>query len=189
MKRSTLAGVRGNRTQERALLVELERAARALEETLVGLGESDREVRELLDGAGFSSLRGELRAPVSGTIQQEFGRVVDAEYRTETFRKGIEFGAEAGDSVRAVARGQVRYAGWFRGYGKIVIVDHGDGFFTVSGHLADIFVAPGDPVRPGDTLGTVGDTGSLSGPALYFEIRAGGEPLNPAQWLRAGGRG
>jgi len=189
MQRTTLASVRGNRTQERELLVELERAARALEETLANLGESDHEMREMLDGAGFSNLRGRLRAPVSGRIQQEFGRVVDEEYRTETFSKGVEFGAKAGDSVKAVARGQVRYAGWFRGYGKIVIVDHGDAFFTVSGHLADVFVEVGDPVRPGDTLGTVGDTGSLSGPALYFEIRAGGEPLDPTKWLRRGGRG
>ena len=88
--------------------------------------------------------------------------------------------------MRAVARGQVRYAGWFRGYGKIVIVDHGGGYFTVSGHLADVFVAVGELLDAGDTLGSVGDTGSLEGPGLYFEVRAGAESLDPAEWLSAG---
>ena len=83
----------------------------------------------------------------------------------------------------------VRFAGWFRGYGKIVIVDHGDTFFTVFGHLGEIGVAVGDPVRRGDRLGSAGDTGSLAGPRLYFEIRRGGQALDPAPWLRSAGRG
>ena len=82
--------------------------------------------------------------------------------------------------------GEVRYAGWFRGYGKIVILDHGDGYFTVSGHLADIYVEVGDWVNLRDTLGTVGETGSLSGPSLYFEVREGGDPLDPVEWLAKG---
>jgi septal ring factor EnvC (AmiA/AmiB activator) len=115
---------------------------------------------------------------------------VDSEYQTEIFRKGARFAARGGESVRSVARGEVRFAGWFRGYGQIVIVDHGDGYFTVSGHLSEIFVSVGDVLGEGDTLGTVGETGSLTGPALYFEIRAGGEPLDPAEWLGgSSGRG
>jgi septal ring factor EnvC (AmiA/AmiB activator) len=185
-KRDLLARVRTDRTNERALLVELERAARALEETLASLGERAPGSGAALDGSGFAERRGSLRAPVDGRINEHFGRVVDSEYQTEIFRKGARFDARVGESVWAVARGEVRFAGWFRGYGQIVIVDHGDGYFTVSGHLAEIFVEVGDGVGEGDTLGTVGETGSLTGPALYFEIRAGGEPMDPADWLASG---
>ena len=68
-------------------------------------------------------------------------------HQTAVFRNGVVLAAGAGDSVRAVARGRVRFAGWFRGYGKIVILDHGDGYFTVSGHLADIYVEVGDAMQ------------------------------------------
>ncbi len=85
--------------------------------------------------------------------------------------------------MRSVSIGEVRFAGWFRGYGKIVILDHGDQYFTVSGHLSEIFVEVGDVVDEKTTIGSVGETGSLSGPNLYFEIRRGSEPLNPGDWL------
>ncbi len=90
--------------------------------------------------------------------------------------------------MRAVAPGVVRFAGWFRGYGKLVILDQGDQYFSVMGHLQEIFVAVGDSVREGDTLGSAGDTGSLSGPSLYFELRHGSDPLDPGKWLRAPAR-
>ena len=184
-RRTLLEQVRTDRSHERSLLVELERAARALEETLSQLGDTDLPDAEL-DGVGFAGLRGQLDRPVKGEVRSRFGRVVDADYQTETFRNGIEIAAGAGDSVRAVARGQVRFAGWFRGYGKIVIVDHGGGYFTVSGHLADIYVEVGHIVDRGDTLGSVGETGSLRGPGLYFELRSEGEPVDPAEWLERG---
>lgn len=184
-RRAVLVRVRGDRSQERTLLIELERAARALEETLAGLGGADIPVADL-DGRRFEASRGRLARPVKGEIRGRFGRVLDDEYLTETFRNGIEIAATPGDSVRAVARGQVRYAGWFRGYGKIVIVDHGGGYFTVSGHLSDIFVEVGDVVEGADTLGSVGDTGSLRGAGLYFEMRSGAQPLDPADWLTKG---
>jgi septal ring factor EnvC (AmiA/AmiB activator) len=135
----------------------------------------------------FASLRGNLGAPVAAPVVQRFGRVAD-EFGTETFRKGVEFGARAGDPVAAVADGVVRFAGWFRGYGKIVILDHGESYFTVSGHLDEIAVSVGDALRAGERLGSVGDTGSLAGPRLYFEIRRAGQALDPAGWLRGEGR-
>ena len=117
------------------------------------------------------------------------GRIRDAEFQTETFRKGIEFGTRLGDPVYAVADGVVRFAGWFRGYGRIVIVDHGGDYFTVCGHLDEVAVAPGDAVREGDVIASAGETGSLAGPKLYFEIRRGSEALDPARWLRGGPAG
>ena len=185
-KSRLLASVRSDRTMERAVLVELERAARALEAKLVSLGETSRRGVSGLDATRFEALRGTLPAPIRGETASAFGLVVDAEFHTETFNKGIEFEAALGDSVRAVAFGEVRFAGWFRGYGKIVILDHGNRYFTVSGHLAELYVEVGQTVDRGDTLATAGDSGSLTGPGLYFEVRRGGEPLDPTQWLRPG---
>ncbi len=184
-KRVILRELRQNRTRERTALYELEAAAKVLEETLARLGGAPRD---RFDAAAvpFASLRGRLEPPVAGEVVAGFGRVVDPEFQTETFRKGIDLAAEEGTRVRAVADGAVRYAGWFRGYGKIVILDHGEGYFTVSGHLADAGVEVGARVAAGDPIGTVGETGSLSGPRLYFEIRHGGEPLDPAEWLHDG---
>ena len=184
-KRAILRELRENRTRERQALYELEAAAKVLEETLARLGEggASRD-RFIAAGRPFASLRGQLDPPVAGEVLAGFGRVVDPEFRTETFRKGVDLAAAEGTPVRAVADGAVRFAGWFRGYGKIVILDHGEGYFTVSGHLAETKVALGERVAAGDPLGTVGETGSLSGPRLYFEIRRGGEPLDPAEWLQ-----
>jgi septal ring factor EnvC (AmiA/AmiB activator) len=182
-KRELVARLHRDRTRERAALVELETAARALEETLTSLRQAPAR-RSKPSGPPFASLRERLAPPVEAPIATSFGRVVDAEFKTETFQSGVEFDAPIGVAVEAVAAGQVRFAGWFRGYGKLVILDHGDEYFTISGHLADIRVEVGDEVKSRGVIGTVGDTGSLSGPRLYFEVRHGREPLDPRGWFR-----
>ncbi len=181
-KRSLLARLRTDRDQERVALRELEAAAQRLEEKLERL---DRDPSPS-PSTGFARMRGKLRWPVDGSIIRSFGRVVDQEFRTAIFRKGVDFEAEAGTRVRSVAAGDVRFAGWFRGYGNTVIVDHGDRYFTVFAHLERIDAELGETVAEGDRLGTVGETGSLSGPLLYFEIRRGAQAQDPAEWLRAG---
>ncbi len=183
-KRRLMARVHADRARERGALVELEKAARALEETLASLGESDEAGRLHAAGPPFIALRRRLVPPIGAPVIVGFGRQVDDRYLTETFHSGWVFDAPAGTRVRAVAAGQVRFAGWFRGYGRLAIVDHGSGYFTVSGHLDELHVAVGDAVTRGETIGTVGETGSLAGPRLYFEIRKGGEPLDPSDWLR-----
>jgi septal ring factor EnvC (AmiA/AmiB activator) len=181
-KRRLASRLHADRSRERAALVELEKAARALEETLANLG-AEPPLPQTPSGAGFAALKGRLGAPVPGLVAQPFGRVVDAEFGTETFRSGVVFDAPLGTPVRAVAAGAVRFAGWFRGYGRLVILDHVDRYFTVSGHLADLAVEVGDAVEAGDPIGSVGDTGSLAGARLYFEIRQGSEALDPGDWL------
>ena len=179
-KGGILKSVRQNRTSERQLLLELEQAAQALEETIRTLG---ARAESGSVGAGFRERRGRLAPPVSAAISEPFGKVVDPEFKTTTFRSGVDFAAKAGTTVRAVGEGIVRFAGWFRGYGRIVIVDHGDGFHTISGHLDEIHVKVGVPVEEGESLGTVGETGSLGGPSLYFELRDNGDPVDPVPWL------
>ena len=186
-KRALVLDRKANRTRERSALAELETAGRALEETVAALPAQAQAAPFAPPAGAFVKLRGRLPPPVQAPIAQGFGRVVDDESRTATFRKGVEFAAPAGEPVRAVAAAQVRYAGRFRGYGKTVILDHGDGYFTVSSHLAETRVAVGEPVAAGAEIGSVGDTGSLSGPQLYFELRRGGEALDPRDWLAPSG--
>jgi septal ring factor EnvC (AmiA/AmiB activator) len=165
------------------MLVELERAAQALEETLAALGDRADDEHRPFEGAGFGERKGRLPLPTRASISQHFGRVVDEVYQTRTFRKGVEFDAPIGTEVEAVGDGEVRFAGWFRGYGKIVIIDHGDQYFTVSGHLSEMLVTIGALVQEGQAIGEVGETGTLARPSLYFELRKGSEPLDPAPWF------
>lgn len=183
-KRQLVARLHRDRSRERNALVELEKAARALEETLASLGSDASPVGRGAGGAPFPTLRSALVPPVKGPVVRGFGRQVDAEFGTQTFHPGVVFDAPRGRPVHAVAEGRVRFAGWFRGYGRLVILDHGDGYFTVTGHLETFDVAVGDAVARRERIGTVGETGSLSGPRVYFEVRRGGEALDPADWLQ-----
>jgi septal ring factor EnvC (AmiA/AmiB activator) len=182
-KGAILARVRTDRKTERGLLLELEQAAQALEETIRSLGRRAKRRGGSSAGTGLVAGKGSLRPPVDAAISGRFGRVVDPEFGTSTFRSGVDFAASAGASVRTVAAGIVRFAGWFRGYGRIVIVDHGAGFHTISGHLDEIEVEVGETLRESKVIGTVGETGSLGGPSLYFEVRRDGEPVDPQEWL------
>ena len=90
--------------------------------------------------------------------------------------------AHSGEAVRAVAAGEVVYADWFRNLGRLVIIDHGDGYMSLYGNTARIVVAPGARVAAGDTIATVGDDGAGAAHGLYFELRAAGRPLDPRAW-------
>ncbi len=182
-KQTLLAAVRSDRARERSALDELEAAARALEEKIAAFGGEESPTPAAVP---FATLRGQLVAPVDAEVVRRFGREVDAEFHTQVFHKGVDFGAALGAPVRAVAAGTVRFAGWFRGYGRMVILDHGDRFYSVSGHLDSLRVEAGQVVAASEAIGTVGDTGSLSGPRLYFEIREGSQAVDPLRWLVPG---
>jgi septal ring factor EnvC (AmiA/AmiB activator) len=182
-KQGLAAQMRRSRAHERSALAELETAARALETAVAALPEGEIAPPGRAPEIAFASLQGRLEAPVRGRVARGFGREVDPEFRTETFRKGVEFGVPHGTPVRAVADGRVLYAGRFRGYGNTVILDHGDQYFTVSAHLSELAVAVGDWVQAGDAVALSGESGSLAGPQLYFEVRRGGTALDPRDWL------
>jgi septal ring factor EnvC (AmiA/AmiB activator) len=184
-KRSLARQLGRSRALVRGALTELEIAGRALEETVAAWrgGGSPSSTAPIPDAPPFPSLRGRLPDPVRGALLGGYGRVLAPDARTATFRKGVVWEAPVGTPVYAVAAGRVRYAGRFRGYGNVVILDHGSDHFTVSAHLDRIDVALGDPVAAGTVIGAVGETGSLEGSQLYFEIRRGGEALDPADWL------
>jgi septal ring factor EnvC (AmiA/AmiB activator) len=134
-------------------------------------------------GRGFGTFRGRLPFPLEGQILSTFGRNENPKFNTFTVQKGIEIGAALGAEIHAVYPGRVLYSDWFKGYGKILIIDHGDGYYTLSGHASTLLKDVGEEVRRGEVVALVGDTGSLKGPCLYFEIRQRGKPLDPLEWL------
>lgn len=118
-----------------------------------------------------------------GTIISSFGKSQNKELHTTTFHKGIEIAAPAGTEIKAIYPGRVLYADWLKGYGKIIIIDHGEGYYTLSAHTSELFKKVGDEVKAGETVALVGDTNSFKGSCLYFEIRHHGNPQNPLEWL------
>ena len=99
---------------------------------------------------------------------------------------GLDFRSSSGDPVRATASGKVESAGWSGGYGKMVEIDHGNGLSTRYGHLSEIDVKVGQPIKIGQTIGRVGSTGRSTGPHLHYETRIEGDAVDPQKFLRAG---
>jgi septal ring factor EnvC (AmiA/AmiB activator) len=132
----------------------------------------------------FYSLKGKLSFPVEGEVITYFGKHEDPEFSTVSFNKGIEIASRIGSPIKAVLDGTVIYSDWFKGYGNIIIIDHGDGYYTLFGHVSELFKKVGDQVNAEEIIGLVGDTGSLKGANLYFEIRHHGKPLDPLDWLK-----
>jgi len=184
------------RREEREALLEALRTALSLHERAAAeVGEQARKLADFMStlppprtplagSTGFASLRGELPPPATGPVTAGFGRVLDPRFNTVTLQNGLDIAAPAGAPVRAVAGGRVVHAGWFKGYGNLIILDHGDGYHSLVAHLAGMQTAMGEEVQAGTVLGTVGDSGSLKGPYLYFEIREHGRPIDPRPWLR-----
>ncbi len=170
----------------RRALARQEESAAVMEDLLVEVGDTPVAAPTTEERPTFAAARGSLPWPAPGTVTETFGRKVHPVYGTVTLFKGIEIAAEEGGPVLAVFPGRVSFADWFPGasYGQVVIVGHGNGFVTIYGHLDELRVRTGDWVDAGAEVGTVGETGSLIGPSLYFEIREGSEAINPAQWLQ-----
>jgi len=126
---------------------------------------------------------GEIGWPVEGELEARFGTQLHPRFKTVTVRNGIDIVAPVGTSVSAVYEGQVVYASWFQGYGKLLILQHPGNVHSLYGYLSDFQVEVSDRVERGTPIAWVGDTGSLEGPRLYFEIRAQGRPEDPEKWL------
>lgn len=133
---------------------------------------------------GFASQKGRLPMPVRGQVVEGFGKHKHPEFNSYTFTKGIFIAAAAGSEIKAIYEGTVIFADYFKGYGNMVIVDHGGGYFTLYAHAERINRKVGSEVSRGDTLAVVGDVDSTRGPVLYFEVRHQGKPEDPAGWIR-----
>ncbi len=130
------------------------------------------------------------RKPVVGEVEftSGFGIRSDPFLGRPAMHTGLDFRASTGDPVRATANGKVASAGWAGGYGRMVEIDHGNGLSTRYGHLSEIGVKVGDPIKIGQVIGAVGSTGRSTGPHLHYETRIEGEAVDPQKFLRAGVR-
>jgi septal ring factor EnvC (AmiA/AmiB activator) len=135
-------------------------------------------------GIGLAALRGRLEWPVRGEVTAPFGKFRHPEFDGEILRKGIDIEAALGEEIKVVEKGRVVYADRFSGYGKMVIVDHGERYYTIYGHLSEFVKKVGEAVNRGETLGRAGDGDSLAGAKLYFEIRKDGHSIDPLPWFK-----
>lgn len=171
---------------------ELEKASKELENLIKNLEAKKRETVEQarLASLAFRQKEGRLPWPtISREVTKTYGKHQHPQYKTYTFHKGIDIKAPQGVEVWAVSKGTVVFAQWsenpgLREYGKMVMIAHGGGYYTLYAHLDSILVKENQEVEGGQVIGKVGQTASKKGSYLYFEIRKDGAPLNPLDWLR-----
>jgi septal ring factor EnvC (AmiA/AmiB activator) len=145
-------------------------------------GQSVKEVADAsLAGLNFPRLKGKLALPVAGEILSKFGQ--NREDGGPAW-KGLFIRARQGHEVHSVGSGKVAFADWLRGFGNLLIIDHGDGYLSLYSNNESLYKQPGDPVRAGDVVATVGSTGGQNEPGLYFELRHQGKPFDPLTWVR-----
>lgn len=187
-------GLAGRKKQKETVLASVKREKAGYERMLAELKDAQRRLLEIIresegkryEGDGFRNLKGRLLWPVDGRVAIPYGSQKDPEYNTPIFRNGIYIEAPAGSVARSVDDGKVVYADWFKGYGRLVVVNHGNGYHSLYANLAEIFLKTGDIIKKKAGVGRLGESGLLNKPALYFEIRYKGKPLNPMQWLTGG---
>jgi len=186
-----LDDIRRKRSLKLAAIESLKQAASDLDQTINALkSEFNRvEPRPKISSKDFSELKGLLNMPVKGKIISFFGPHRNKKYNVVNFQSGIEIKADRGEPIRAVYGGRVLYAKWFKGYGNMIIIDHGDNYYTIYAHAQELFASQGKTVEKGEVVATVGDTGSMIGPSLHFEIRHHGTPVDPLEWIKKAGLG
>lgn len=133
---------------------------------------------------GFASQKGRMSLPVRGEVVETYGKHKHPEFNSYTFSKGLSISAGSGSEIRSIYEGSVIFADYFKGFGNMIIVDHGGGYFSLYAHAARILKKVGAEVVRNETVATVGDIDSIRGPMLYFEIRHQGKPVDPAGWVR-----
>ncbi len=141
---------------------------------------SNDSTPEATSGAHFAQLKGALRLPVRGTVSNRFGA---ARQEGSTW-KGLFIRAGAGGEVKAIAAGRVVFADWMRGFGNLMIVDHGGSYLSIYGNNDALLKQVGDSLRGGEVIASVGNSGGNPESGLYFEIRYNGQPVDPLKWVK-----
>lgn len=178
VKRALLSSVRHEKEAHRQTLSELRDASRKLLDII-----RKSYMRDTYSGKGFSHLKRKLHWPVDGLVAIPYGQQKDPRFDTPVFRNGIYIKTTSDADARAVFAGKVIFSDWFKGFGQLVIINHGGGYHSLYGNLSQIFSHTGDIIKSDQVIGKVGTSGMLNAPGLYFEIRYKGKPLDPTQWL------
>jgi septal ring factor EnvC (AmiA/AmiB activator) len=183
-----LAKIRANKSLQIAALAALQDRARDLDRRIEDLRGETTVIGPATEpnSKPFRELKGLLNHPVSGMMVTHFGAYRNETLNVMNFRSGVDIKAEKGAAVRAVCSGKVLFADWFKGYGNMIIIDHGDSYYTVYAHMESMAARKGAGVAAGEVIGAVGEAGLEGFPKLYFEVRHHGKPQDPAQWLKNG---
>jgi len=190
-----LAALNRNQVERQAVVAQLTRELQDQGQQLDRLQTDERELKTLIRGIEealadipaehpqqqrFARLRGQLPWPAAGRITYTFGAPKLGSLRWD----GVMISAPEGREVRAVHHGRVAFADWLRGFGLLLIVDHGDGYMTLYGHNQSLFKEAGDWVDVNEPVALVGSSGGREQSGVYFGIRHQGRPVNPAKWCR-----
>ena len=182
--------------QRRTLITSLNQQLQGKTHSLNRMLEDEQQLQSLLNGIeelmpdaltikkskqAFHALKGKLTWPAAGTVQHLFGR---KRGNSKASWNGIIIKAKEGNDVHTVSHGRVAYADWLRGYGLLLIIDHGNGYMSLYGHNQSLLKEIGDWVETGETIATIGNTAGHTHSGLYFEIRHKGKPTNPINWCR-----
>ncbi len=184
-RKSNLQQITAAIGSDRETLGQLEQDRDALQQLLEGMAEAMQQAPDMAAEfpddfphyEDFAAARGRLPWPARGKL---------ARHRDQRWQ-GVNIGAGEGDDVKAIFPGRVLFADWFTGQGLLLIIDHGEGYWSLYGHNQSLLKAEGDSVIAGEIIATVGNSGGQSQPGLYFEIRHNGKPHNPREWCRSAG--
>lgn len=173
-------------TEKQAGVKQLETIIKKIQEDIARAEREERIRRQqlALKSKEFPKLKGGLDWPAEGRVITKFGRQWNPKLKTTTENPGIDIKGKPGSEIRAVLGGVVTTITFIRGFGTTVIIDHGGGFYTVYSHVTNVETSEDSQVRQGDIIAYMGDSGSINGSQLHFEIWGEGKKLNPEYWLK-----
>jgi septal ring factor EnvC (AmiA/AmiB activator) len=181
-RRAILAGLQAGLREKSSELSVLEQDEKRLQQLVESLR---RALSDIPAASGsYKSLRelkGKLRWPVAGKIVRRYGSTQAA---GKIRSRGVQIASDAGSDVHAIARGRVVFADWLRGFGLLLIIDHGGGYMSLYGHNSSLYKEVGAAVDGHEVIAAVGNSGGLSAPGLYLELRKGGRPFDPGAWFQ-----
>jgi len=178
-RREKIAAIKKSISHQRKKIGDYQKDQKRLQKVLAGIIKSIEQAKLAQRNQKFSKQKGKLDWPIRGRVLRSFGSKQNSVSYT-----GIFIRAAAGQSVRAVHGGRVVYSDWLRGYGQLLIIDHGDGYMSLYGHNEGLLKQTGDRVAVGEIVTTVGQTSDDGEPGLYFGIRYNGKSSNPRRWLK-----
>ncbi len=191
-EQSDLVKIRKSQKDLKVYLTEKQAGVKQLEDIIKKIQEdiarSEREERirkqqMVLKSKEFPKLKGQLQWPAEGRVVTKFGRQWNPKLKTTTENPGIDIKGKPGSQIRSVLGGVVTTITFIRGFGTTIIIDHGGGFYTVYSHVTNVETNEDSQVRSGDVIAYMGDSGSINGSQLHFEIWGQGKKLNPEYWL------
>ena len=183
-KNEILKKIRNEKKLAYVAVKAFQKAAQKLDKEIDTISRTKKTINK--NSRSFFDYQGRLSLPVKGKIISRFGAGQSADKKSFTFQSGIDIRPDKNASVRAVFYGTVIFAKWFQGYGNLMIIDHGDSYYSLYAHNEELLKKMGDMIEKGEVIAIAGDTGSIKGLCLHFEIRHHGKSVNPMKWFKKG---